>query len=136
MRPGRVTNKMVQEGDQVRTDQVMTSLVTGMPWVTANFRETQLRRIVPGQPVEIRIEAYPGHVLMGHVDSIQQGTGAHFRQRRNSDAAGGADRAVQRIPVKILFDEAPDNNQVLPLGLSVEPAVGVGGQQETWVSLR
>jgi membrane fusion protein (multidrug efflux system) len=135
-RPGRITRKAVQEGDVVQKDQIVTALVVGMPWVIANFKETQVGRMRLGQPAAISIDAYPGHPLQGHVDSIQQGTGARFSLLPAENATGNFVKVVQRVPVKILFDEAPDDNQLLALGMSVVPSVMVQNEPEPGVRLR
>ena len=135
-RDGRITRKAVQEGDVVQKDQIVTALVVGMPWVIANFKETQVGRMRLGQPAAIDIDAYPGRPLQGHVDSIQQGTGARFSLLPAENATGNFVKVVQRVPVKILFDEAPDDNQLLALGMSVVPTVMVQNEPETAVRLR
>jgi len=91
--------------------------------VVANFKETQLAKIRPGQPVEIRVDAYPGLVLHGHVDSIQAGTGARFSLLPPENATGNYVKVVQRVPVKIVFDEPPPEGYVLGPGMSVVPTV-------------
>ena len=76
-------------------------------WITANFKETQLTYMHPGQPVSITIDAYPGRVFHGHVDSIQAGSGAAFSLLPPENATGNYVKVVQRVPVKIVFDETP-----------------------------
>jgi membrane fusion protein (multidrug efflux system) len=94
-------------------------------WVTANFKETQLTRMVPGQPVTIKVDAYPGQTLRGHVDSIQSGTGARFSLMPPENATGNYVKVVQRVPVKIEL-EAPASEQLhLAPGMSVVPSVKV-----------
>jgi membrane fusion protein, multidrug efflux system len=92
-------------------------------WVTANFKETQLDLMRPGQPVDIHIDANPGRVFHGHVDSIQAGSGAAFSLLPPENATGNYVKVVQRVPVKIVFDQQPD--VYLGPGMSVEPAVKV-----------
>jgi len=96
-------------------------------WVIANFKETQLTYMHPGNPVDIKVDAYPQHVFKGHVDSIQAGTGARFSLFPPENATGNFIKVVQRVPVKILFDEADLAGADLPLGpgMSVEPEVRV-----------
>jgi membrane fusion protein (multidrug efflux system) len=92
-------------------------------WVTANFKETQLTDMRPGQRVDIRVDAYPGHPFRGHVDSIQAGSGAAFSLLPPENATGNYVKVVQRVPVKIVFDEAP--GVYLGPGMSVVPDVKV-----------
>ena len=92
-------------------------------WVTANFKETQLIDIRPGQGVDIRVDAYPGHSLRGHVESIQRGSGATFSLLPPENATGNYVKVVQRVPVKIVFDAPPDI--YLGPGISVVPDIKV-----------
>jgi len=124
---GVITKKSVAEGAMVRAGQTLGSLVYGPRWVTANFKETQLARMRQGQKAEIRVDAYPGVVFQGHVDSIQRGTGAFFSLLPAENATGNFVKIVQRVPVKILFDSPPDPAHALSLGMSVTPTVYVGG---------
>ena len=94
-------------------------------WVVANFEETQLTHMRPGQPVELTVDAYPGERLTGHVDSIQSGAGDRFSLLPPENATGNSVKVVQRVPVKILFDETPDAGHPLGPGMSVEPTVKV-----------
>jgi membrane fusion protein (multidrug efflux system) len=91
----------------------------------ANFKETQLRDMRPGQPVTIRVDAYPDRRFRGHVDSIQAGSGAAFSLLPPENATGNYVKVVQRVPVKILIDEPPDPAHVLGPGMSVVPDVRV-----------
>lgn len=125
---GYITKRSVDRGDVVQKDQVLTSLVVGTPWVTANFKETELTRMRPGQPVDIEIDAYPGADFKGHVDSIQLGTGARFSLLPPENATGNYVKVVQRVPVKIVFDRPPGPQYVLGLGMSVVPTVDVGAR--------
>src|SRR5690606_5703399 len=102
---GVFTRRAVNVGTTVQRDQTLATLVYGAPWVTANFKETQLARMRPGQPVEISVDAYPGIALKGHVDSIQRGTGARFSLLPPENATGNFVKVVQRVPVKIVFDQ-------------------------------
>ena len=77
-------------------------------WVTANFKETQLNLMRPGQPVEIAVDAFPDRTFRGHVDSIQAGSGTAFSLLPAENATGNYIKVVQRTPVKIAFDEMPD----------------------------
>ena len=101
--------------------QPIFSLVTPEVWVTANFKETQLDRMRPGQQVDIDVDAYPGLKLDGHVDSVQLGSGSQFTAFPPENATGNFVKIVQRVPVKIVIDSGLDPNLPLPLGISVEP---------------
>jgi membrane fusion protein (multidrug efflux system) len=101
------------------------SLVPPQIWVTANFKETQLTYMRPGQPVTIGVDAYPGLELQGHVDSVQRGTGAKFTAFPPENATGNFVKIVQRVPVKIVIDKGLDGDHAMPLGLSVDPRVKV-----------
>jgi len=98
----------------VQVGQQLMALVTGDLWVIANFKETQLEHIRPGQPADTRVDAFPGKVFHGHVDSIQRGTGARFSLLPPENATGNYVKVVQRVPVKIVFDDPPDPQY--PLG--------------------
>jgi len=124
---GYITNKSVAAGDYVQVGQTLMALVPTRVWVTANFKESQLRSIRPGQPVSISVDAYPGLNVQGHVDSIQAGSGAAFSLLPPENATGNYVKVVQRVPVKILLDTPPDPQHVLGPGMSVEPDVAVGG---------
>jgi membrane fusion protein (multidrug efflux system) len=122
---GRVTKKAVEPGDYVQVGQDLFALVTPERWTTANFKETQLRNMRPGQRAEVSVDAYPDHPLRGHVDSIQAGSGARFSLLPPENATGNYVKVVQRVPVKIVFDEQPDVQRVLGPGMSVVPTVAV-----------
>lgn len=120
---GRVTLKSVTAGDYVQVGQQLFALVPDRVWVTANFKETQVRRLRPGQPVTIHIDAY-ARDFRGRVDSIQAGSGAAFSLLPPENATGNYVKVVQRVPVKIVFDE-PTDEVLLGPGMSVEPTVTV-----------
>jgi membrane fusion protein (multidrug efflux system) len=120
---GRITEKSVEEGAFVQIGQTVLTIVTPERWVIANLKETDLTNILPGQPVTIRIDAYPGKAFKGHVDSIQRGTGARFSLLPPENATGNYVKVVQRVPVKIVFDENPDPAHPLALGMSVIPTI-------------
>jgi len=122
---GRITRKDVEPGDYIQTGQTLFSIVPHDIWVTANFKETQLTYMLPGQPVTIRIDAFPGKVFKGHVDSLQSGTGARFSLLPAENATGNYVKVVQRVPVKILFDEPPEVQAAFAPGLSVVPEVNI-----------
>ncbi len=122
---GRITNKAVEPGAYVQAGQNLLALVTPRLWVTANFKETQLTGMRPGQQVMVSLDAYPERELRGHVDSIQAGSGARFSLLPPENATGNYVKVVQRVPVKIVFDEQPDVQQVLGPGMSAEPDVRI-----------
>lgn len=122
---GRITRKTVEQGAFVQIGQSMLAIVPNNVWVVANFKETQLSQMRPGQPVEIKVDAYPDRTFQGHVDSIQSGSGARFSLLPPENATGNYVKVVQRVPVKIVFDELPDANHIVAPGMSVEPAVKV-----------
>jgi membrane fusion protein (multidrug efflux system) len=122
---GRVTNKSIEPGNYVQVGQPLFAIVPQHVWVTANFKETQLSEMRPGQPAEVEVDAYPGGNLRAHVDSIQAGSGAHFSLLPPENATGNFVKVVQRVPVKIALDEQPDVTQVLGPGMSAVPDVKV-----------
>ncbi len=125
---GWVTKRAVDVGTYVQQGQRIMSLVSPVIWITANFKETQLNRMRPGQPVQIAVDAYPSLKLHGHVDSIQKGSGAEFSAFPAENATGNFVKIVRRVPVKIdLDDDGHDPPPPLPLGISVEPIVNVKG---------
>jgi len=127
---GFVTKKTVEVGDYVNVGQPLLVIVTDEMYMIANFKETQLTHMRPGQPATIRVDAYPGVVLHGHVDSIQAGTGPTFSLFPPENATGNFVKIVQRVPVKIVFEGPPDPDHRLVLGLSVRPKVRIRGIDE------
>jgi membrane fusion protein (multidrug efflux system) len=125
-RDGRVTRRTVEEGAYVQTGQALLALVPDDLWVVANFKETQLERMRPGQEVVIRVDAYPHHQFTGKVDSVQAGSGALFSLLPPENAVGNYVKVVQRVPVKIIFDKTADLTQFsLAPGMSVQTRVRV-----------
>jgi membrane fusion protein (multidrug efflux system) len=122
---GRVTRKNVEPGAYVQVGQSLLAIVPTNVWVVANFKESQLTDMRPGQSVEIHIDAYPARNWRGHVDSIMAGSGASFSLLPPENAVGNFVKVVQRVPVKILFDEPPDSGMSLGPGMSVIPAVRI-----------
>jgi membrane fusion protein (multidrug efflux system) len=122
---GRITRKSVELGALLQPGQALFVLVPAEMWVLANFKETQLSRMRPGQPVEIRLDTYPDKIFRGHVDSFQTGTGSRFSLLPPENATGNYVKVVQRLPVKIVFDEQPDSEHLIAPGMSVEPEVKV-----------
>jgi membrane fusion protein, multidrug efflux system len=122
---GRVTRKSIEPGDYVQVGQSLMALVPSEIYVLANFKENQVKLMRPGQPVEVEVDALGGRKFEGHIDSIQMGSGAAFSLLPPENATGNYVKVVQRIPVKILFDQAPDAGVPLGPGESVVPTVKV-----------
>jgi membrane fusion protein, multidrug efflux system len=120
---GWITQRRVEKGNLVQSGQSIFSVVTPEVWVTANFKETQLDRMRPGQAVDIAVDAYPSLKLSGHVDSIQLGSGAQFSAFPAENATGNFVKIVRRVPVKIDIDHGLAPDMPLPLGISVTPTV-------------
>jgi len=127
---GFITNKSVEPGSMVSKGQSLMAVIPLAPkevWVTANYKETQLTDIRPGQPVKIKVDSYPGVRLKGRVDSIMAGTGAAFSLFPPENASGNFVKVVQRIPVKIEIDEDGNNSlTMLRIGMSVVPTIITG----------
>jgi membrane fusion protein (multidrug efflux system) len=123
---GRVARKSVEPGQFLQAGQAMLALVGADVWVTANFKETQLTHMQAGQEVDIRVDAYPGKLLHGRVESIMGGTGARFSLLPPENATGNYVKVVQRLPVKIVFDWDSERHFLLAPGMSAEPRVHVG----------
>ena len=112
---GWVTQKSVEPGQYVQAGQNLFALVPKDVWVTANFKEDQIRRMRPGQTVEIAVDALHGQKFRGHIDSIQAGSGARFSLLPPENATGNYVKVVQRVPVKIVFDEPINAETGLPI---------------------
>ena len=123
---GFVTRKNVDPGTYVQQGQSLMAIVSPRVWVTANFKETQLTHMRPGQPVTISVDTYPDATLHGRVDSIQRGTGSRFSLLPPENATGNFVKVVQRIPVKIVFDRPQElAKYVLVPGMSVIPEINI-----------
>lgn len=122
---GRVTRKAVEAGDYLQAGQQILSLVPPEVWVVANFKESQLAQMSPGQPATVEIDALGGKEFRAHVDSVQAGSGAAFSLLPPENASGNFVKVVQRVPVKIIFDEPLPAEKVIGPGLSVAPSVQV-----------
>jgi membrane fusion protein (multidrug efflux system) len=101
---GRVGNKNVEPGNRVSAGQTLLALTEPAPWIVANFKETQLPRMAAGQPVEITVDALPGQMLQGHIDSLAPASGAQFALLPPDNATGNFNKVVQRVPVKIVLE--------------------------------
>jgi membrane fusion protein (multidrug efflux system) len=122
---GRVTRKAVEAGDYLQTGQQIMSIVPEEVWVVANFKESQLKNMRPGQSVTVEIDALGGQAFAAHVDSVQAGSGAQFSLLPPENATGNFVKVIQRVPVKIVFNEALPADHVIGPGLSVTPSVQV-----------
>jgi membrane fusion protein (multidrug efflux system) len=122
---GYITKKSVEPGNIVGAGQVLMALVSDRLWVVANYKEVQLRRMRAGQPVSIKIDAYPQRKFRGQVDSIQSGSGARFSLMPPENATGNYVKVVQRVPVKIVFTEPLPPELKIGPGMSVVPEVRV-----------
>jgi membrane fusion protein (multidrug efflux system) len=124
---GAVSRKNVEVGQYVQAGQPLLAIVSdGAPWVVANYKETQLKKMRVGQPVDIEVDAYPKHVFRGKVDSIAAATGAKFSLLPPDNATGNFTKVVQRVPVKIVLDGPGDPQRPLRAGMSVTATVDVG----------
>jgi membrane fusion protein, multidrug efflux system len=122
--PGRVVNLGAAVGQFAQPGTNLTMFVPDQIWVTANFKEIQLDRMRPGEPVTLKIDAYPGRVIRGRVDSVQPGSGTAFSLLPAQNATGNYVKIVQRVPVKIVMDHPPTDVALGP-GMSVVPTVQV-----------
>ena len=126
-RDGYITSKSIEPGTNIQAGQSLMALVPLQDaWITANYKESQLTHIRPGQKVEFTVDAYPGRSFKGSVDSIMAGTGAAFSLLPPENATGNYVKVVQRIPVKIAIDNTSDPEHLLRDGMSVIPTVLVG----------
>ncbi len=124
---GRVTRKQVEVGDYLQAGQQILSIVPPEVWVVANFKESQLKKMQTNQPVLVAIDALGGQEFKAHVDSVQAGSGAQFSLLPPENATGNYVKVIQRVPVKIIFDEPLPASHVIGPGLSVTPSVTVSG---------
>jgi membrane fusion protein, multidrug efflux system len=122
---GLVTRKQVEVGDYLQAGQQIMSLVPTNVWVVANFKESQLDKMRTNQPVIVEIDALGGKKFRAHLDSIQAGSGAQFSLLPPENATGNFVKVVQRVPVKIIFDEPLPAGHTIGPGLSVTPSVQV-----------
>jgi membrane fusion protein (multidrug efflux system) len=121
---GYIAKRTVEVGNQIQVGQPLMAVVPlDDIWITANYKETQLERVKPGQKVEIKVDTYPGKVFYGRVDSIMAGTGAVFSLFPPENATGNFVKVVQRIPIKIILDKEADPNHILRIGMSVIPTI-------------
>ena len=133
--PGRIVTLSAAVGQFAQVGTTLTMFVPDEIWVTANFKETQLGEIRPGQPVTLAIDAYPTRPLRGHIDSVQPGSGTAFSLLPAQNATGNYVKIVQRVPVKIVIEDLPAD-MVLGPGMSVVPTVRVSVGPSLYERLR
>lgn len=123
---GTVSGKRAEVGAYVQTGSPLFAIVPNEVWVVANFKENQVGQMKKDMPVEIKIDAYPNKVFKGKIDSIQRASGAKSSLFPPENAVGSFVKIVQRIPVKIVFDEEINSEEynIVP-GMSVIPKVKV-----------
>jgi membrane fusion protein, multidrug efflux system len=126
---GYVTKKAVEHGDYLQVGQKLMALVPSDLYVTAHYKETQVEHLRTGQRVKITVDSAGDRVFAGHVESIMAGSGARFSLFPPENAVGNYVKVVQRIPVKIVFDEPVEAGHVLGPGMSVVPSVKVDGYE-------
>lgn len=124
-RDGQIAKRSVNLGDYVNPGQALLAVVGEDRWITANFKETQLAGMKPGQPVDIDVDACPDHGLEGRVDSFQPGSGSVFSALPAENATGNYVKVVQRVPVKITINHQDAMTCRLSPGMSVTPSVKV-----------
>ena len=123
---GIVSKKTIEAGQVLQPGQPLMAIVPFEDiWVTANFKETQLADMHPGQAATVSVDAFGGRVFNAHVDSIASATGARFSLLPPENATGNFVKVVQRVPVKIVFDRIPSGDYQLGPGMSVVPTVTV-----------
>ena len=123
---GYISKKTVELGNQIKVGQPLMAVVSlDDIHIAANYKETQLEKIRPGQKVEVKVDTYPGKRFSGKVESIMAGTGAVFSLFPPENATGNYVKVVQRIPVKIVLDKNTDPDHVLRIGMSVVPTIVV-----------
>jgi membrane fusion protein (multidrug efflux system) len=132
---GRVVNLTAAVGQFAQAGTTLTNFVPNEIWVTANFKETQLDAMRPGQAVTLTIDAYPDRAIRGHVASIQSGSGPAFSLLPPENATGNWVKIVQRVPVKIIMDNPPTDVAPGP-GMSVDVSVRVNPSPSLYERLR
>lgn len=126
---GYISKRSVEVGNQIQAGQPLLAVVPLHDiWITANYKETQLERVKPGQKVKIKVDTYPNKVFHGKVESVQAGTGAVFSLFPPENATGNYVKIVQRIPVKIVLDQNTDPSHNLKIGMSVVPTILVNSK--------
>jgi membrane fusion protein (multidrug efflux system) len=124
---GYVTRKGVETGNYVQPGQQLMAIVDlDGAWITANYKESQLSDVRPGQEVVFTVDTFPGRTFRGRVESIMAGTGAAFSLLPPENATGNYVKVVQRVPVKITIDKGSDPEHLLRVGMSVVPTIVTG----------
>lgn len=132
---GMVGERKVRAGQLVSPGTQVLSLVQGTLWIQANYKETQLTHVRPGDPAEATVDAFPGLVLRGHVQEIAPASGAQFALLPPDNATGNFTKITQRIPVKIALDIRPEIAARLRAGMSVTAAIKPSGRRMAWGSM-
>jgi membrane fusion protein (multidrug efflux system) len=133
--PGRVVSLSAAVGQYAQPGTNLTMFVPDQTWINANFKETQLDAMRPDQPVTLTIDAYPDRTIRGHVASVQPGSGTAFSLLPAENATGNWVKVVQRVPVKIVMDNAPADVALGP-GMSVETTVRVNPRPSAYEQLK
>ena len=133
--PGRVVNLSGAVGQYAQAGTNLTMFVPNEIWVVANYKETQLDRMRPGQPVDLEIDAYPERHFRGHLDSVQPGSGPAFSLLPPENATGNYVKIVQRVPVKLILDNPPTDVSLGP-GMSVVPTARVDPKPTLYETLK
>lgn len=120
---GVIGKKTVESGARIQPGQALMAVVGKDVWVLANYKETQLAKVRVGQHVDVRVDAVPDHLFPAHVDSFQPGTGAAFALLPPDNATGNFTKIVQRVPVKIVFDDLGEYRARVTPGLSCVPKI-------------
>lgn len=126
---GMIAARSVEKGNYVNIGQPLMNIVPEQVWIVANFKEIQLTNMKPGQPVRVKVDTYPRKRFKAHVDSIQKATGAKSSLFPPENAVGSYVKIVQRVPVKIVFDEDISQYNIVP-GMSVVPKVRIKNGKE------
>ncbi len=121
---GVIASRSVEQGNYVQTGQPLLAVVPRTVWVVANFKEGQLTHMHQGQKVFVKVDTYPNKKFKAHIDSIQRATGAKSSLFPPENAVGSYVKIVQRVPVKIVFDEDYSKYNIVP-GMSVVPTVKI-----------
>jgi membrane fusion protein, multidrug efflux system len=128
---GVVGKKTVETGMRIQPGQALMAVVERNVWVLGNFKETQIGRMRVGQHVDVKIDAIPDHKFSAHIDSLQPGTGSTFALLPPDNATGNFTKIVQRVPVKIVFDDVGKYRSRVVPGLSCEPKIDLrSGKRE------
>src|SRR6266480_1876390 len=120
---GVIGKKTVETGMRIQPGQALMAVVERNVWVLGNFKETQLARMRVGQHAEVKIDAIPDHKFGARIDSLQPGTGSTFALLPPDNATGNFTKIVQRVPVKIVFDDVGKYRSRVVPGLSCEPKI-------------